>query len=295
MSPLSGLRRALGDLAGAFVPLSVRELEKTLQDRVRKIPARLNEYGFDPWGLHPETVRSGLLTTLLVYKYYFRVETFGIENVPPGGVLLISNHAGQLPFDGMMISTAMLMEADPPRMVRGMAEYFVGRTPWVSVLASRGGGVAGTPQTCAEMLAAGEAVMAFPEGVRGMNKLYRNRYKLERFGQGFMRLALEADVPIVPISVVGSEDQNPGLANLTPLARALEMPAFPVTPTFPLLGPLGMLPMPVKYRIYFHEPIHFDGAPTDEDAVIEAKVDRVKHVIESGFERGLAEREGVFR
>jgi len=291
----SGWRRALADLGGALLPLAARDLVREIDDRIRKVPTRLNEFGFDPWGLHPDTVRRGILPVLLLYRYWFRVETFGIERVPAGGVLLVANHAGQLPFDAMMIATAMLIEADPPRLVRGMAEYWVAELPFVSELAARGGAVSGTPETCREMLEAGEAVLVFPEGVRGMNKLYRDRYRLQRFGTGFLRLALQARVPIVPIAVVGSEEQQPGLANLRGLARALGMPAFPVTPTFPWLGPLGLLPLPVKYRIYFGEPMHFEGSPNDEDAVIEAKVAQVREAIEALFERGLEERKGVFR
>jgi 1-acyl-sn-glycerol-3-phosphate acyltransferase len=295
MSRRPGWQRALGDLAGALLPLSVRDLARELDDRIRKIPTKLNEFGYDPWGLHPKTVRQGALLTLLLYRYYFRVETHGIERVPRGGVLLISNHAGQLPFDATMISTAMLLEAEPPRIVRGMAEYWVPELPFVSEIAARGGAVAGTPETCREMLEAGEAVLAFPEGVRGMNKLYKDRYRLMRFGLGFMRLALEARVPIVPISVVGSEEQQPGLANWRGLGRALGMPAFPVTPTFPWLGPLGLLPLPVKYHLWFGEPLHFEGSPTEEDAAIEERVEQVRQAILDGFGRGLEARHGVFR
>lgn len=294
MSPRPGWQRALGDLGGALLPLAARDLLHELDDRIRKIPTRLNEFGFDPWGLHPESVRQAIVPVLMLYRYWFRVETVGIEQVPPGGVLLIANHAGQLPFDAAMILTAMLLEADPPRILRSMAEYWVPQLPFVSELAARGGAVAGTPETCREMLEAGEAVLVFPEGVRGMNKLYKDRYKLQRFGTGFLRLALQAQVPIVPIAVVGSEEQQPGLANWRGLGQALGMPAFPITPTFPWLGPLGLLPLPVKYRIYFGEPMHFQGSPADEDAVIEAQVARVREAIEALFARGLAERKGVF-
>jgi 1-acyl-sn-glycerol-3-phosphate acyltransferase len=295
MSPQSGWQRALGDLGGALLPLAARDLLREVDDRIRKIPTRLNEFGFDPWGLHPDGVRQAILPILLLYRYWFRVQTAGIEHVPPGGVLLVANHAGQLPFDAMMVATAVLLEAEPPRIVRGMAEYWVPQLPFVSELAARGGAVAGTPETCREMLEAGEAVLVFPEGVRGMNKLYKDRYKLQRFGTGFVRLALEAQVPIVPIAVVGSEEQQPGLANWRGLGRALGMPAFPVTPTFPWLGPLGLLPLPVKYRIYFGEPLHFTGSPSDEDAVIEEHVARVREAIEALFARGLQERRGMFR
>ena len=289
-----GFTRALGDFVGGLLPLAMRDVQRDLDDRIRKIPTRLNEFGFDPWGLHPATVRESVLPALALYKYYFRVETHDIERVPPGRALLIANHAGQLPFDAAMVSLAMLLEAEPPRIVRGMAEYWVSELPWVSVFAARGGAASGTPDTCREMLEAGECVMVFPEGVRGMNKLYKDRYKLQRFGTGFMRLALEAQTPIVPVAVVGSEEQNPGLANFERLGRLLGMPAFPITATFPLLGPLGMLPLPVKYNIYFGEPLHFQGSPTEEDAVLEEKVGVVRAAIEALFERGLRERRGVF-
>lgn len=289
-----GFTRALGDLVGSLLPLAVRDIQRDLDDRIRKIPTRLNEFGFDPWGLCPATVRESVLPALALYKYYFRVATHDIERIPPGRALLIANHAGQLPFDAAMISVAMLLEAEPPRIVRGMAEYWVSELPWVSVMAARGGAASGTPDTCREMLEAGECVLVFPEGVRGMNKLYKDRYKLQRFGTGFMRLALEAQTPIVPVAVVGSEEQQPGFANLEGLGRLLGMPAFPITATFPLLGPLGMLPLPVKYNIYFGEPLHFQGSPTEEDAVLDEKVETVKAAIEALFERGLRERRGVF-
>ena len=136
--------------------------------------------------------------------------------------------------------------------------------------------------------------MVFPEGVRGMNKTWDQRYRLQRFGTGFVRLALETDTPIVPVALIGSEEQQPGLANLRGVAERLGMPALPITPTFPLLGPLGLLPLPVRYRFYFGEPIRFRGDPNDEDEAIEAHVQVVRESIEALFERGLAERESVF-
>jgi len=144
------------------------------------------------------------------------------------------------------------------------------------------------------MLETGECVLAFPEGVRGMSKLFSQRYKLQRFGLGFMRLALETETPIVPVAVIGSEEQQPGLANLPRVGKLLGMPSFPITLGFPWLGPLGMLPLPVKYHLYFGEPIHFEGSPTDEDAVVEEKVDVVRKAIAEMSERGRDERRGVF-
>jgi 1-acyl-sn-glycerol-3-phosphate acyltransferase len=276
-------------------PAILSATNEEIDARQRRKPTRLNEFGYDPWGLNVDAVRRALVVTTLIYRHYFRVETFGIDNLPDGKVLVISNHAGQVALDAAMIGTATVLEREPPRIVRGMAEYWVSELPWVSVFAARGGAASGTPDTCREMLEAGEAVMVFPEGVRGMNKLYKDRYKLQRFGTGFMRLALEAQTPIVPLAIVGSEEQQPGFANLKSLGRVFGMPAFPITATFPLLGPLGMLPLPVKYHFYFGEPLHFTGSPTDDDTVIDEKVETVKRAIESLFARGLRERRGVFR
>ncbi len=290
-----GLLPALIDLAGALRPLWVRKLQDQIEERVARVPTRLNEYHFDAYGLDPEWVKSSALPAALAYRYYFRTECHGIESVPEGRVLLVANHAGQLPFDAMMLSSAMLLEAEPPRIARAMAEYWVSELPFVSEAAVRTGALVGTPRNCVSMLEAGECVMVFPEGVRGMNKLYRDRYKLMRFGTGFVRLALRSDTPIVPVSIVGSEDQQPALLNLERLGKLFGAPALPITPTFPWLGPLGLLPMPVKYRIYFGEPLHFSGDGHEDDASIQEKVDVVKAVILDGLERGLRERRGIFR
>jgi len=209
-------------------------------------------------------------------------------------VLLISNHAGQVAIDAAMIATACILEAEPPRIVRGMGEYWLPTVPWVNIAMVRTGSVVGTRKNCIDLLEQEEAVIAFPEGIRGMNKLIWDRYQLQEFGQGFMRLALETHTPIVPIAVVGSEEQAPAIANVMPLARLLRMPAFPVTLTWPWLGPLGLLPLPVKYRIYFGEPMWFEGNPADEDEVIGEKVDQVKRTITDMLARGLQSRRSLF-
>jgi len=290
----TGLQGALSDLAGALVPLRLREIEREIEARVSRSPTRVNEFGFDPYGFKPDVVRRSSLPAVLLYRYYFRTECHDLKNVPQGRVLLVGNHAGQLPFDGLMLATAMLLEAEPPRVVRPMGEYWIPRIPWFNVMAARGGVLVGTPENCVSMLEAGECVMVFPEGVRGMNKPFSQRYRLQRMGLGFMRLALETDTPIVPVGIVGSEEQQPGLTNLPALGRLLGMPAFPITLGFPWLGLLGILPLPVKYHLYFGEPLRFEGTPTDEDASIEEKVDEVKRAISDLLERGRRERKGVF-
>lgn len=270
------------------------ELAERLRERVDRIPAAVNEYGFDPWGYNPETLKKFLLPAVYLYHYYFRCVVSGIGNVPRGRVMLIGNHAGQVAFDGLMIMTAMVMHAEPPRLVRGMGEYWLGSLPWVSVLLDRLGSSVGTPQTCVDMLNADECILAFPEGVRGMNKVYADAYQLQDFGLGFMRLALESDTPIVPVAVVGSEEQAPAIANLESVGRIFGMPAFPITLTWPWLGPLGMIPLPARYYIHFGEPMRFSGDVSDDDEVIEAKVDEVKQTLQAMIRQGLAERSSIF-
>ncbi|MBW2577051.1 MAG: acyltransferase family protein [Deltaproteobacteria bacterium] len=290
----SGALDALIDFAGAMLPLRARNLQTVIDENLSQIPNELNEYGYDAYGMSPFWMRRVLMPFALLYRYYFRVEVAGIENLPEGRVIVIANHAGQLPFDAAMLGLALLMEAKPPRIARGMGEYWIPQLPWVSVIAARTGTLVGTPQNCIHMLENGECVLAFPEGVRGMNKLFSQRYQLQRFGTGFMRLALETDTPIVPVAIVGSEEQHPSFANLEGVARMFGAPALPITPTFPWLGPLGLLPLPVKYHIYFGEPLRFDGEASDEDANIDAKVDEVKAKIAGLLARGRREREGIF-
>jgi 1-acyl-sn-glycerol-3-phosphate acyltransferase len=188
----------------------------------------------------------------------------------------------------------MLLQAEPPRLVRAMAEYYLPTIPFFNVLLHRGGSVVGTPENCAQLLEHDEAVMVFPEGARGFVKPYSKRYELQTFGLGFLRLALETDTPIVPVGIVGSEEQSPGLADVKSLGRLVGSPAFPITPLFPWLGPLGFLPLPVKFRIRFGAPLRFEGDAHDDDAAIEAHVERVKASIRELVAEGLAERRSWF-
>jgi len=289
------LASALGDLVAGMAPLRMRVLQRELAERIRKTPTPLNEYGYDPYGFHPETALRAMAPVIALYEYWFRVENHDIDRVPPGRVLLIANHAGQLPFDGMMLTMSMLAAADPPRIVRGMGEYFIPRLPWLGTAAIRGGMMVGTPENCRHMLEDGECVMVFPEGAHGINKPFSQRYRLQRFGLGFMRLALETQTPIVPVAIIGSEEQNPGIANFESLGHALGLPSLPITLGFPWLGPLGLLPLPTKYHIHFGVPMRFEGDPNDEDAAIQAHVNQVRDAIHAMFAEGLRERRGVFR
>jgi 1-acyl-sn-glycerol-3-phosphate acyltransferase len=261
------------------------------QERQRALAIRQNEYGFDSFGLSRGHIKYGMLAARWLYRSYFRAEAFGIENVPAAGrVLLVSNHSGQLPFDGMVIAAAVFLDANPPRVVRSMLERFVATLPFAAYWFNRWGQITGTPENCRRLLEDEEAILVFPEGVRGVSKPITRRYQLEDFGLGFMRLALETQTPIVPIAVIGAEEQAPAF-NLKSVARLIGTPVFPVVP-YPPFFPI--LPLPVKYRVYFGEPMHFDGDPDDDDDVLGEKVRAVRNSIQSMIQVGLAERQHVF-
>src|SRR5258706_7075482 len=244
------------------LPLSLRSLAEEVEDRLARTPTHMNEYGFDPFGASLQFAQRAGTVAAFLYRNYFRVETHGIEKVPDGRVLLIANHAGNtLPIDGAMLSTAMLLEAEPPRFVRAMSEFYLPRIPWWNEMIHRAGAVVGTPENCVRLLEHEEAIMVFPEGSRGFIKPFSERYKLQRFGTGFVRLALQTKTPIVPVGIVGSEEQSPGLIDAKRLARPIGAPAFSLTPFFPLLRPPPLLPPPGEYPLPLPAPLLPLGGP----------------------------------
>ena len=259
--------------------------------RTQALVVHGNEFGFDPFGLSRESIRKAVTVVRFLYRHYFRAQAFGIEHVPPSGrVILVGNHSGQLPFDALVICGACFLEPPQPRLVRAMVEFFVPTVPFASYLFSRWGQITGTPENCRRLLAAEEAVLVFPEGARGISKPFSKRYQLAEFGKGFMRLALETGSPIVPIAVVGAEEQAPAF-NAKPLAKLFRMPSFPIVPYPPFVA---ALPLPVKYRVYFGEPLKFTGDPDDDDEVLDEKVKTVRNRIQSMLHVGLRERSHVF-
>jgi len=259
-----------------------------LAGRTQALVVHGNEFGFDPFGLAKANLKYAITVARWLYRNYFRAQAFGIENVPgTGRVILVSNHSGQLPFDGLVIGAACFLEPPQPRLVRAMVEFFVPTVPFASYLFSRWGQITGTPENCRRLLAAEEAVLVFPEGARGISKPFSKRYQLADFGKGFMRLALETGAPIVPVAVIGAEEQAPAV-NLKSVAKLFGMPSMPIVPYPPFVAPL---PLPVKYRVYFGEPMTFTGDPDDD---LDEQVKTVKHRIESMIHVGLREREHVF-
>ncbi len=259
--------------------------------RSRALVVRQNEYGYDPFGLSRDHLQVAAKMARFFYRYYFRAHAQGIENVPHSGrVLFVANHSGQLPFDGVVIGAATFLEPAQPRLVRSMVEHFVPTVPFASYLFSRFGQVTGTPENCRRLLAEDEAILVFPEGARGISKPFSKRYQLADFGLGFMRLALETRTPIVPVAVIGAEEQAPAI-NLKSIAKLVGAPSFPIVPYPPFVP---VVPLPVKYRLYFGEAMHFTGDPDDDDEALEEKAKAVKHRIQSMIHLGLRERKHVF-
>lgn len=282
------------DSARRLAPNALGKIDREVDAKLARLPVQTGEFGWDPWGFSPSSFHDPLVLLALLYRYYFRVEMEGADHLPAGRVLVIANHAGQLPADGAMLITGAILEPESPRLLRAMAEYWMPTLPFAGTFGARIGSVVGTPQNCEDLLRRDEAVIAFPEGVRGLNKTWDKRYRLQRFGLGFMRLALATDTPILPAVVIGSEEQAPAIANLAAFAHRLGAPALPLTPTFPLLGPLGLLPLPVKYRVLMGRPMSFTGNPHDEDSAIQGFVDVVRREMGAMIERGLRERTSIF-
>ncbi len=286
------LRRLLGSAEQTVDDSLERMLGERYDARLSRVPLTLGPAGVDPFGLDPQWAKYALLTIAALHRRYFRTEVHGIENAPSGRVLLVANHSGQLPIDGALLGAAMFMDAEPPRIIRAMVEKWAVSLPFVSLLFTRVGQVVGVPENAKRLLSQGEALLVFPEGARGIAKTFDRRYKLAEFGLGFMRMAIETDTPVVPVAVIGGEEQYISVANVESIAKLLHIPAFPIIPQLFLPG--GQLPLPTKYRIWFGEPMRFTGDADDDDSVMDEKVWVVKQTIQSMLNRGLKERKHIF-
>ncbi len=255
----------------------------------------VDEFGFDP---HlNNAIFLPLLRTL--FKNWFRVEVSGIENLPvEGAALIVANHAGVLPFDGLMTSVAVHDNHPTNRDLRLLAADMVFDLPVVGQAARKAGHTMACTADAHRLLAAGELTAVFPEGYKGLGKHFNDRYKLQRFGRGgFVSAALRTKAPIVPCSIVGSEEIYPMIADLKLLARLLGLPYFPITPLVPLAGPLGMVPLPSKWHIKFGEPIvtaDYDESAAEDPMVTFELTDHVRETIQQTLYQLLANRRNTF-
>lgn len=280
--------RAAGD---RLVRAAEKFVGEDFDAALARIPKHPNDAGFDPFGFDPETSRYALAAAALIHRLYFRTEVTGLDHLPENRVLLVANHSGQVPLDAVVLSAALMLDANPPRLPRSMVEKWTAQLPFISVFFQRCGQVVGSPENARRLLQQEEALLVFPEGIRGISKPFEQRYQLVDFGLGFMRLALETNTPIVPVAIVGAEEQYISLGNAERLAKLLKLPVFPLLPQL-LFG--MVLPLPVKYRLHFGEPLRFSGDPDDEDAVIEERVERVRAALQTKVNELVARRPSPF-
>ncbi|HEY1536362.1 MAG TPA: 1-acyl-sn-glycerol-3-phosphate acyltransferase [Polyangiaceae bacterium] len=254
---------------------------------------------FDDFGLDPGFERRVQPAVEFLYKTYFRTSVEGIDNVPAEGrCIVVANHSGALPLDGPMLRAALRIEHAQKRDLRWLAEDFVYYLPFAGVFMNRVGAVRACPENAERLLEKESLVAVFPEGVHGIKKLFRERYHLQRFGRGgYIRLCLRMRAPIVPCAIIGAEESSPLLYRLEGLTELLGLPYFPITPTFPLFGPLGLMPAPTKSRMRFGEPIHLDsyGPEAADDHVLVGRLsERVRSSIQAMLDSGLRERRSVW-
>jgi 1-acyl-sn-glycerol-3-phosphate acyltransferase len=279
--------------AGEFRRRIQREVISDLDERLATIARSAGDTGIDAFGMEPAALRTVSVGAALLYRYWFRCQAEGLGNLPPGPTILVANHGGQLPIDGVMITAALLLDADPPRLARSLTDRWVPSLPFVSTLYARCGVVLGSPENARRLLADGATLLVFPEGMAGISKTIDRAYELQPFGPGFLRLAIETGAPVVPVAVVGSEEQYPTLYNLEAAGKAVGLPSLPVWLQLPI-PVLGLLPLPVRYRLCFGEPLRFGGDPDEEDAVIGEKVEDVRGRLRELIRETRAARGSVF-
>jgi 1-acyl-sn-glycerol-3-phosphate acyltransferase len=301
----------------------VRQIEKSVRDRLlpdrtgehlgerqklplefvwqrwRKLAMRDRSDVVDEFGRDPLVAKRVDPVLEFLYKTYFRVETRGLGHIPDEGRgLIVANHSGTLPYDAAMIMHALKEEHRARREVRPLVEDFVFHFPYLGTLMNRIGGVRACPENAERLLTRDQLVAVFPEGIKGIGKLFRERYQLQRFGRGgFVKLALKCDTPIIPTAVVGAEEIHPMVTKVTWLAKSFGIPYIPVTPTFPLLGPVGLVPLPTKWYIAFGEPFYFNteyGADGANDRILVNKLaEQVRARIQEMIEALLKQRRSI--
>jgi 1-acyl-sn-glycerol-3-phosphate acyltransferase len=256
------------------------------------------DYAVDEFGFDADlTSRLTMATIRPLVERWFRLEVQGIENIPSdGGALVVSNHSGTFPIDGLVTSLVVHDHAD--RYLRMLGADLVFRLPFIGEMARKGGTTLACSEDAERMLGQGELVGVWPEGYKGVGKPFSERYTLQRFGRGgFVSAALHTRVPIVPCSIVGAEEIYPLVGNLPTLARLLGVPYVPITPFFPLLGPLGLIPLPSKWLVEFGEPIRTDALTddqVDDPMIVFNLTDQVRETIQQTLYALLMQRRNVF-
>jgi 1-acyl-sn-glycerol-3-phosphate acyltransferase len=300
------LRRLSSGLNDGLDPVSAAEraavaLPKTLRDSVERVSRRMaGRYHEDEWGFDEEFAEAVYPFFDFLYEVWWRVQATGVSNIPSHGRgLVVSNHSGSLfPFDASMLVGAIMKEHPLPRWPRPMVLNWAFELPFLSFFMRKVGGVPASPFNAIRLLEQDEIVMVFPEGVKGTGKPFSERYRLQRFGRGgFVEVALRTGSPIIPVAVVGAEEIYPKLAESKALAKVLGAPFVPITPTLPWLGPLGLIPLPSRWRIEFCEPIDLSEYPpeaADDRALLFEISERVRDTIQEQLYEALVRRGSAF-
>lgn len=305
--------RALGEKLHEQIPLEKPGGDEgSMLDAARELLS--SDYYLRQWGRIGMRNRSEVVDELgldkkyearwrplfeFLYRKYFRVETIGAENVPSDGrCVIVANHSGTFPYDGLMLKTALRHAHPAQRELRWLAEDFIFYLPFVGAFMNRLGAVRACQENAERLLRQERPIAVFPEGVKGIGKLYRDRYRLQRFGRGgFIRLCLRTRTPIVPCAIVGAEEANPMLYRVEALSELLGIPYVPITPTFPALGPLGLVPAPTKWKIVFGDKLDLDGygpETADDTLLVGRLAERVRSTIQAMLDRALSERQSVW-
>jgi 1-acyl-sn-glycerol-3-phosphate acyltransferase len=253
----------------------------------------------DDFGLDPKIEQRFRPIAEFLTRRYFRTRVEGLEHVPSSGRgIIVANHSGTLPLDGLVLRAVMRLEHPAERDLRWLSEDFLFYLPFAGVFMNRVGAVRACQENAERLLRKEGLVAVFPEGLQGIRKLFRERYQLQRFGRGgYVRLALRMQAPLVPCAIVGAEETNPLLYRMEAFAGLFGLPYIPITPTFPLLGPAGLLPAPARFRIMFGEPISLDNygpEAADDDLLVGRLSERVRSTIQSMLDTGVRERRSVW-
>mgnify|MGYP001814385338 FL=1 len=254
--------------------------------RVEALDLQFNKYGVDPFGIDKDELTRSVSAFAWIYRFYFKVDVYGLENVPSRGrAVLIGNHSGGVAIDAMMVMGSMLLDASPPRLPHGMIDKFIHEFPGASQFMARTGQFTGNPDQAKRLLRAERLLLVFPEGARGTAKLAKDADSLVDFGTGFMRLALETKTPIVPFAFVGGGEALPTVANLRRLGRLFGVPYIPVTKWGVLI------PKPTRFQLLYGKPMMFEGSGHERDEVVHGMVAQVKERIRDLIQQGRALRE----
>jgi len=278
---------------GMLLAYQLKEQTEFIRRRLR------GEYQTDPYGMDREVIEIVRPFLLFMYRTWWRIRAEGVEHVPGDGrALLVSNHSGVLPWDGAMIATAVYEEHPSARIVRNLFLHWFSTLPIIAPTLASMGQVPAIPENAVRLLEDDELVCVFPEGIKGIGKLFRDRYRLARFGRGgFVQTALRTGAPLQPVAVVGAEEIYPLLGNAEPIARLFGLPFFPITPFFPWFGVLGVIPLPTRWSITFCPPIpttEYGPEAADDPLTVFMLTEQVRGVIQQTIDAKLQERTSIF-